>query len=117
MNTNTIRENFKRGTIDLLLLFLLRDEEKYGYQLRNELAEQSDGKYVLKETTLYPTLYRLVDNGYLKDKTIKTGKRRTRNYYYITEAGMDYLQELLNEYQTMTEGIQNILNYPSSAHQ
>lgn len=111
MNVNTIRENFKRGTIDLLLLYLLRDEEKYGYQLRNELVERSDGKYVLKETTLYPTLYRLVDNGYLTDKSMKTGRRRTRNYYFITDAGRAYLEALMTEYLSISEGIQNILNY------
>ena len=41
MNTDAIRENLKRGTIDLLLLTLLRHSDKYGYELKNELYLQA----------------------------------------------------------------------------
>ena len=88
MNTDAIRENLKRGTIDLLLLSLLRHSDKYGYELKNELYERSLNKYELKEASMYPTLYRLVDNGYLTDNEVKVGKRRKRVYYHITEKGI-----------------------------
>lgn len=110
MNTNTIRENLKRGTIDLLILSLIAEEKKYGYQIRRELSERSDGKYELKEATMYPTLYRLLENGYLRDETVKAGKRRTRVYYHLTDEGHKYLEALKTEYLLMTEGIQHILN-------
>ena len=58
MNVDTIKENLKRGTIDLLILSLLQESDKYGYQLRRELVERSSNKYDLKEATMYPTLYR-----------------------------------------------------------
>ena len=52
MNTDAIRENLKRGTIDLLLLSLLRHSDKYGYELKNELYERSLNKYELKEACI-----------------------------------------------------------------
>ncbi len=57
------QNNMKRGTIELVLLLLLQKGQKYGYQLAQELEEYSDGEYELKEATMYPTLYRLTQNG------------------------------------------------------
>ena len=105
MNTDAIRENLKSGTIDLLLLSLLQNSDKYGYQLKNELYDRSLNKYELKEASMYPSLYRLVDNGYLTDNEVKVGKRRKRIYYHITEKGIQYLHALTQE------AIQHVLLY------
>ena len=115
MNVDTIKENLKRGTIDLLILSLLQESDKYGYQLRRELVERSSNKYDLKEATMCPTLYRLVDYGFLQDSEVRVGKRRTRIYYHLTDKGSEYLQELLKEYLTMTEAIKHVLNYEETA--
>ena len=111
MNTDAIRENLKRGTIDLLLLSLLQHSDKYGYQLKNELYDRSLNKYELKEASMYPSLYRLVDNGYLTDNEVKVGKRRKRIYYHITEKGIQYLHALTQEYFMMTEASEHVLLY------
>ncbi|MDY5847069.1 MAG: helix-turn-helix transcriptional regulator, partial [Bariatricus sp.] len=42
----------------MLVLRLLKEEEKYGYQIISELKEKSNGRFALKEGTLYPVLYR-----------------------------------------------------------
>ena len=54
--TTRNKNNIKHGTIELVLLLLLQKEQKYGYQLSQELSDFSEGKYELKETTMYPTL-------------------------------------------------------------
>lgn len=61
----------KNGTIELVLLLLLQTNKKYGYQLAQEMSELSNGKYELKEATMYPTLYRLNQNGYLDFEQVK----------------------------------------------
>lgn len=99
----------KHGSIELVLLLLLQSGKKYGYQLAQELNEFSDGNYELKETTMYPTLYRLNENGYLDSEQIQVGVRRTRVYYFITDSGRQRLQELLDEYRTITNGIEKII--------
>ncbi len=103
------QNNMKRGTIELVLLLLLQDTEKYGYQLSQELEQFSDGEYELKEATMYPTLYRLTQNGYLSCRQVKVGVRRTRVYYKITPSGKSYLQDILQEYLSIIGAIEKIM--------
>lgn len=103
------QNNIKRGTIELVLLLLLQNGQKYGYQLSQELEELSNGEYELKEATMYPTLYRLTKNGYLVCNEIKVGVRRTRVYYEITLEGREYLQSLMQEYTSITGAVDKII--------
>lgn len=103
------QNNMKRGTIELVLLLLLQRGQKYGYQLSQELEKFSDGEYELKEATMYPTLYRLTQNGYLNDEQVKVGIRRTRVYYEITAEGRQYLQTLIQEYTSITGAVDKII--------
>ena len=105
------QNNIKHGTIELVLLLLLQNGQKYGYQLAQELEEISDGNYELKEATMYPTLYRLTQNGYLDSEQRKVGVRRTHVYYVITDEGYRYLTKLKEEYTLITGAIDKIMEY------
>ena len=82
-----IQENLKRGMTELLILHLLKQEDMYGYQLTQEFEKRSDGLFILKEGTMYPSLYRLIEKGMISDHKELIGKRRTRVYYHIEDAG------------------------------
>ena len=56
-------QQMKKGVLEMLVLRLLSEGEKYGYQLISELKEKSGGMFLLKEGTLYPILYRMEDDG------------------------------------------------------
>ena len=60
-----ISDNLKRGVTELVLLGLLSEQDMYGYEMAQALRERSHGKFVLQETSMYPTLYRLQDGGYI----------------------------------------------------
>lgn len=102
-------ENLKRGSIELVLLTLLNEEDMYGYQLSHELAERSDNLFVLQEGSMYPTLYRLLEKGLISDRNVRVGKRRTRVYYHIEEEGKTYLEQIRREYFSMTYGVMKVL--------
>ncbi len=106
-----IKENFKRGSLEMLILHLLKDEEMYGYQLTQEICNRSNGAFKITEGSMYPTLYRLIDKELISDRLELVGRRRTRVYYHLEDKGRAYLENLVNEYEATSKGIAAIMNY------
>ncbi|MCQ2523748.1 MAG: PadR family transcriptional regulator [Lachnospiraceae bacterium] len=96
-----------RGYTDTMILSILWDEPSYGYEISKTIRMISDGKYVIKETTLYSAFSRMEKNGYLKSfpmEDLKTGKKRT--YYSMTDAGRKYYIEKCEEWELTKEVIE-----------
>ena len=104
-----ITEGLKRGTVELMLLTLLKDEDMYGYQLSQELEIRSKGLFLLQEGSMYPTLYRMLEKGLVSDRIEKVGKRRTRVYYHIEPKGVEYFKTIKREYCSLNRGVLNVL--------
>ena len=104
-----ISDNVKRGSVDLLLLSLLKEQDMYGYQLCQTLAERSSGRYKLLESSMYPILYRMIDKGLITDRRELVGKRRTRVYYHLEREGELYLEQALQDYLSTVGGVLEIL--------
>lgn len=100
----------KKGVLEMLVLRLLFEREKYGYQLICELREKSDDLFLLKEGTLYPILYRMEDDGLVVSKWSEPkGKEVSRKYYSITEEGRETLEQLQILWNRFTEKVDNIM--------
>lgn len=65
------------------------------------------------EGTLYLILYKLVDAGYLSTYSKLVGKRRTRKYYHLEDAGREYLAQMQQEYDEIALGISLVLDRES----
>lgn len=104
------RNSFKMGTVELIVLFLLSKGDLYGYQLTNMIKDLSEGQVSITESSLYPTLYKLLENKYISDYEKVIGKRRVRVYYHIEDSGLKHLDALIDDYNTLTSGIHKILN-------
>lgn len=108
----SIKENLKRGTVEMLVLYLLNTKDMYGYEISKELSKKSDGLYTLQEGTMYSTLYRLIEKGYISDRREYIGERqrRIRVYYHLEPSGLQYLNQTMQEYIALTKGIDSIIN-------
>ncbi|MCM1115129.1 MAG: PadR family transcriptional regulator [Clostridium sp.] len=104
------QDNFKRGTAEMLVLYLLSKEDLYGYQITQAFSKKSNGVYTMLEGSLYPILYRLTESGFISDYTIQVGKRRTRRYYHLEEKGKKYYNEILSDYDAIINSISKILD-------
>jgi len=93
----------------LVILALLKKKDMYGYQLVQETINVTGGRIVTQEGSLYPVLYKLLDQGLISDRKVLVGKRMTRIYYHLEPAGKTRLQELICEYDTITQGIHLLL--------
>lgn len=98
-----------RGYNDTIILYFLLEGESYGYEISKNIKDQSEGKYIMKETTLYSAFTRLEGNGYIEsfygDETF--GKRRT--YYRITPAGRAYYKEKCEEWDLTKDVINRFI--------
>lgn len=97
--------SYRRGLMSLVILSLLKREDMYGYQLVQETARSSGGRLTTQEGSLYPVLYKLLDQGMISDKKVQVGKRMTRVYYHIEPAGEEKLADLVAEYESTTQGV------------
>ena len=109
MAGDSAQTNFRRGVMSLVILALLKREDMYGYQLVQETEKSSGGKLTTQEGSLYPVLYRLLDQGYISDRRVLVGKRMTRIYYHLEPAGENHLNELIREYAEITQGVFRIV--------
>ncbi|MBR3979155.1 MAG: PadR family transcriptional regulator [Oscillospiraceae bacterium] len=106
MAAENSQNSFRRGVLSLVILALLKKEDMYGYQLVQETAASTGGRIVTQEGSLYPVLYKLLDQGLISDRKVVVGRRMTRVYYHLEPAGETRLRELTEEYQEITQGIQ-----------
>ena len=109
MAGDTSQSAFRRGVMSLVILGLLKREDMYGYQLVQETSLSSGGLITTQEGSLYPVLYKLLDQGYISDRRVQVGKRMTRIYYHLEPAGEERLQELIREYEAVTRGVFQII--------
>lgn len=76
-----------KGSIDLLLLSLIKQRDLYGYEMMAILKRLSDDTYEMSEGTLYAALKRMERRGWVESywKETETGRRK---YYTITDDGI-----------------------------
>ena len=93
MTDNKISSDLLRGHTDTIILKLLMDGDKYGYEISKLIQTNSRDEYELKEATMYSSLKRLEADGsitsYWGDET-QGGRRR---YYRITSKGRQVYSE------------------------
>lgn len=87
-----------RGYSDTIILYILLENDSYGYEISKKIKKMTDEKFIMKETTLYSAFNRLLKNGYIDSYhgTETHGKRRT--YYKITPDGITYYKEKCKEW-------------------
>lgn len=109
--------NFKRGFLPLIILSLLAQEDMYGYQLVQQIAKQSEGKFLTKEGSLYPVLYKLLEGEFISTYEVKAGVRMRHIFYHLEEKGKEYLAFLKEQYREITYAIQHILDQEEKDHE
>ena len=104
------KSTFKRGATALLVLTLLQERDMYGYEIIQTLIKRSNGNFFIPEGSLYPSLYKMIDNGYISSWEVHVGKAATRVHYHLEEAGRQHLRQLFSDYQAVKNDIELILS-------
>jgi PadR family transcriptional regulator PadR len=80
-------DSAKKGSADLLILALVDEQALHGYDIARRIEERSDGTLTFTLASLYATLYRLEDRGFIRGRWVERPGQRRRRYYRITESG------------------------------
>ena len=111
------KPNFIRGSVELLVLYLLSKKDYYGYELSQLMETLSDGVIKIPIGSLYPALYKLIEYGFISDHKEQIGKRMVRVYYHLEQPGLQRLNILVSEYNRVHNAISSRLNYTPDAEE
>jgi DNA-binding PadR family transcriptional regulator len=90
--------NLAKNCNEALILAILFEGKKHGYQLALEIEEKSEGYFKFNHGTLYPILHKLEKEGFIKGTWKQEGPKRKRKYYTLTSGGKKYGGEQLAEW-------------------
>jgi PadR family transcriptional regulator, regulatory protein PadR len=99
MRTALERE-LKRGSTEVLILALLEDRQRHGYEIGRLIDERSEGAISFHVASLYPTLYRLEDKALIEGRWVEKAGQRRRRYYRLTPAGRQMLASQRTTWET-----------------
>jgi PadR family transcriptional regulator, regulatory protein PadR len=102
----------RRGSIQYCVLALLRDGERYGFELTRRLA-QADG-LVTSEGTVYPLLARLRQDGLVQTSWRESVQGPPRRYYRLTPEGRQALDAFAVQWQRFRDAIDGLLDEEGS---
>ena len=77
----------KKGSAEILILAIVEDRALHGYEIARQIEGRSQGTLTFTLASLYATLYRLEDRGWLRGRWVEKAGQRRRCYYRITSAG------------------------------
>lgn len=77
----------KKGSAEILILALVEDGSLHGYEIGRQIEARSGGTLRFTLASLYATLYRLEDRGWIRGRWVEKAGQRRRCHYRITEAG------------------------------
>ena len=93
MGNPVISKELRKGSADLLILALLEHRPRHGYEIARLIDERSDGALSYHVASLYPTLYRLDNQGLVEGRWVEKAGQRRRRYYKLTPAGRKMLAQ------------------------
>ena len=105
MAANSPDQEWKKGSAELLVLSLLEDQPRHGYDISRLIQIRSDGVLRFHVTSLYPLLYRLEDRGWIIGRWVEKPEQRRRRYYTLTPEGRRVLRSQRRSWQEFVTAI------------
>jgi len=98
-----IRSDIIRGHLDSIILRLILEEDRYGYEISKEISSRTENRFQIKEATLYAVFQRLEKKELIESYLGSVSQGGKRRYYRITTLGKAYLKELISEWNEIKE--------------
>ena len=86
-----VEQEWKKGSAELLILSLLEDQPRHGYEIAKLIEMRSGGTLHFHVASLYPLLYRLEKRSWIQGRWVEKANQRRRRYYRLTSEGQRVL--------------------------
>jgi transcriptional regulator len=104
-----------QGTLDMLVLRALQLEPMHGWGIAELIEQWSEQVLQLGQGSLYPALYRMERQGFIRSEWRVTGNNRRARYYSMTASGRRYLQDSLSQWRRMSRAINLVLDVTAAS--
>jgi len=101
---------FFRNNVTAIILRSIYDEDRYGYEILQEIDKKTAGKYKIKQATLYSCLKRLEQKGLVSSYFGEESKGGIRRYFHLTDEGRDFVEKSRQEYEFSRTLLNNLLS-------
>jgi PadR family transcriptional regulator, regulatory protein PadR len=98
-------EGAKKGSAEIVILALLEDRSRHGYEIAGLIEERSGGTIRFTLASLYATLYRMEERQWIKGRWVEKSGQRRRCYYRITESGRRVLADQRKDWKRFVEAL------------
>ena len=98
----------KKGSAELLILSLLEDRARHGYEIGQLIELRSRGALRFNVASFYPLLYRLEKRGWIRGRWVEKAGQRRRRYYRLTPTGRKMLIAQRDGWREFVEAIGRI---------
>ena len=110
-----LQPELKKGSAELLVLALLENEHRHGYDLARLIASRTKGVLKFHAASLYPLLYRLEKRGWIDGRWVEKANQRRRRYYRLTPAGKKILAAQRSSWREFVKAMSSIVGGPQHA--
>lgn len=100
---------FLQGTLDTLILKTLSWGAMHGYGIASWIGERTEDALQIEEGSLYPSLYRMEQKGWIDSDWRITEKNRRAKYYRLTEEGRRQLVSDASEWARFAEAVGKVM--------
>lgn len=108
MASTALERELKRGSTELLILALLEEHDRHGYDLARLIDERSSGAICFHAASLYPTLYRMEEKDLIQGRWVEKAGQRRRRYYRLTAAGRKTLARQRSVWENFFEALSRV---------
>ena len=98
------------GTLDLLILRVLRPGRAHGLQIAQSIERKSDDVLLVEQGSLYPALHRLETRGWIEAEWGLSDNNRKAKFYQLTRAGRKQIKSETQEWEQTTAILSRFLN-------
>src|SRR5258707_6325325 len=108
MATQPLDRELKKGSAELLILSLVEDRARHGYEISKLIESRSEGTLRFQVASLYPLLYRLEARGWIQGRWVEKAGQRRRRFYRLTPEGRKILALQRKGWKQFSEAIRRI---------